>query len=141
MEDKMNVKSIVAEYLKANKYDGLCCLDVPCGCLLEDLAPCGEMSEKCRPGHRENVDKHTPCECGESGEDHWHIVAHGDFGVVNEEEAKQWVCECGAVCDPRSADWRWNGMEWEHHHGYPIGHVIATKEPNVKLCHEAGQKG
>lgn len=128
----MNVKSIVVEYLKTNKYDGLCCLDVPCGCLLEDLAPCGEMSEKCRPGHRENVDKHTPCECDESGEDHWHIVAHGDFGVVNEEEAKQWVCECGAVCDPRSADWRWNGMEWEHHHGYPIGHVIATKEPNAE---------
>ena len=36
----MNVKKIVAEYLKANTYDGLCCLDVPCGRLLEDLAPC-----------------------------------------------------------------------------------------------------
>lgn len=71
----MDVKSIVVEYLKVHKYDGLCCPDVPCGCLLEDLAPCGEMSEKCRPRYRENVDKHTPCECGGSGEDHWHIVA------------------------------------------------------------------
>ena len=115
----MNVKSIVAEYLKAYKYDGLCLPDVQCGCLLEDLAPCGEMSEECLPGHRENIDRHTPCECYESGEDHWHIVA------------QQWVCECGAVCDPWSSDWRWNGMEWEHHHGYPIGHVIATKQPNT----------
>jgi len=71
----MNVIDIVAEYLRANKYDGLCLPEHYCACLLDDLAPCGEMSEKCRPGHRENVDKHTPCFCAESGTDHWHIEA------------------------------------------------------------------
>lgn len=71
----MNVNDIVAEYLRANKYDGLCLPEHGCACLLDDLAPCGEMSEKCRPGHRENVDKHTPCFCAESGTDHWHIEA------------------------------------------------------------------
>lgn len=124
----MNVKMIVAEYLKTHKYAGLCCLDVPCGCLLEDLAPCGEMSEKCRPGHREDVDKETACDCDGCGEDHWHIVPEGTWGVMDESDAKQWVCECRAVCDPGSSEWRWNGMEWEHHHGYPIGHVPARKK-------------
>ena len=122
----MDVKSIVVEYLKANKYDGLC-LPNGCSCLLEDFVPCGAISGKCRPGHRVNVSAGAPCWCDEIGADHWHIVPDVAFGVVNEEEAKQWVCECGAVCDPWSADWRWNGMDWEHHHGYPIGHVIATK--------------
>ncbi len=31
-----------------------------------------------------------------------------------------WRCECGAMPDEL---WRWSGERWEHHHGYPIGHV------------------
>lgn len=32
-----------------------------------------------------------------------------------------WQCECGAMADNLC---RWNGYAYEHHHGYPIGHVL-----------------
>lgn len=71
----MNVNDIVAEYLRANKYDGLCLPEHECACLLDDLAPCRAMSERCQPGRRLNVSAGTPCWCDESGTDHWHIEA------------------------------------------------------------------
>lgn len=47
----MDVKAITLEYLKANGYDGLRCLD-ECGCQLEDLFPCGMAGvECCEPGY------------------------------------------------------------------------------------------
>ena len=44
-------------------------------------------------------------------------------------EAKDYVCECGEVCEPASAKWRWAGGYGEHYHGYPIGHVPVFKKP------------
>jgi hypothetical protein len=41
---------------------------------------------------------------------------------------KGYVCECGDACDPLSSKWRWDGQNWQHFHGYPIGHVIVTKQ-------------
>lgn len=38
-----------------------------------------------------------------------------------------WRCTCGATPDPADDRWRWNGIGWEHHHGYPIGHVEAQR--------------
>jgi hypothetical protein len=32
-----------------------------------------------------------------------------------------WKCECGEMADSMC---RWNGFAYEHHHGYPIGHVM-----------------
>jgi hypothetical protein len=45
--------------------------------------------------------------------------------------ADDWICECGQRSNPASSDWRFNGEAWEHYHGYPIGHVIAKREPRT----------
>jgi len=45
-------------------------------------------------------------------------------------DARAWVCECGEKANPMSPDWRWDGENWQHFHGYPLGHVTAErKEP------------
>ncbi len=46
----MTVLEIVEKYLRDNGYDGLYNPDDECGCLINDLAPCGEMNEECRAG-------------------------------------------------------------------------------------------
>lgn len=43
------------------------------------------------------------------------------------EHAALWQCECGAVANAAHGDWRFNGKDWEHSHGYPVGHVVASK--------------
>ena len=47
----MTVFDIITEYLKANHYDGLTDGD-DCGCLLDDLMPCGCNGWDCIPGYR-----------------------------------------------------------------------------------------
>ena len=49
----MIVSEILKEYLKTNGYDGLLCPDVPCGCALDDLAPCnnGNIMD-CKPAYK-----------------------------------------------------------------------------------------
>lgn len=42
-------------------------------------------------------------------------------------ETEGWLCECGAAPQPSDASWRWSGSSWQHHHGYPMGHVDAKK--------------
>lgn len=48
----MKVEEIVKEWLKAQGYDGLFNEAGECACLLEDLAPCGELSGECQAGHK-----------------------------------------------------------------------------------------
>ena len=49
----MTVLEIVKEYLETHNYDGLVDgFDGECGCLKEDLAPCGEMGQGCIAGHK-----------------------------------------------------------------------------------------
>ncbi len=54
---------------------------------------------------------------------------------VTEEELQrlkyrleEWECECGTKLNEAGADFRFNGRAWEHHHGYPLGHVEMRKE-------------
>lgn len=70
----MNVSKIVAEWLRANGYDGLYCPHEPCGCEVDDLGPCGEICLDCEPGHRVEYGPHDECGCDGQGTKHWHIA-------------------------------------------------------------------
>ncbi len=48
--DNVTVKSIVRDYLKRNKYDGLY-NGGDCGCGVDDLAPCGVCMDGCEPAY------------------------------------------------------------------------------------------
>lgn len=43
----MNVIEMVSKYLKDHGAEGLCNIDLECGCRLHDLAPCGEIQGDC----------------------------------------------------------------------------------------------
>lgn len=45
---RITAKEIIAEWLKANGYDGL--YNHECGCLIDDLIPCGEDPSLCEAG-------------------------------------------------------------------------------------------
>lgn len=64
----MNVLTIVEDWLRQNNFDGLVEPNCECACKVDYLAPCGELGQRCIPGHL------APCppECGEGCE--WHIV-------------------------------------------------------------------
>lgn len=47
---RFDVEDIIKKYLEDNGFDGLCNKD--CGCLISDLAPCGQPSTTCRPGYK-----------------------------------------------------------------------------------------
>ena len=86
----------------------------------------------CHPGYREDVDEHAVCECDGQGTKHWHVCIEKQPDIDGRwrkhfDEAAEWLCDCGERCVPTSEHWRWNGTDWEHYHGYPIGHVAATR--------------
>lgn len=119
------VKLIVSDWLKANGFDGLFNPDAACACLAGDLAPCGNIHKECHAGRRVNYAQ-GECPCGESCD--WHIEIPTPPSVeAHIADALNWKCECGAVCDPFAADWRWSGYAWEHSHGYPLGHCASFR--------------
>ena len=46
------------------------------------------------------------------------------------EDSQKWKCPvCGESPEIASGRWRHAGSCWEHHHGYPVGHVAAEYQP------------
>lgn len=45
-KDGTNVREIVAQWLRANHYDGLCNANGECGCGLDELMPCQCINER-----------------------------------------------------------------------------------------------
>lgn len=69
MQSLKNVEDIVRWFLKNMGYDGLYNEIGVCACLVNDLAPCGEIQGTCQPGYLDD------CHCGEHD---WHIVGKRD---------------------------------------------------------------
>ena len=73
------IKEIVKEYLEKNGYDGLY-NDCDCGCVVDDLMPCGEPGFFCEPGY------FGPCMCGDNH--NFHIYKDkADALAVDEDRA------------------------------------------------------
>jgi hypothetical protein len=56
---------MIEEYLLEHGFDGLFNGDGECGCVLDDLVPCGELNAECEAGYK------GACDCGEGCG--WHI--------------------------------------------------------------------
>lgn len=62
MELNPSVKEIIISYMKENNFTSLCNPEIPCGCTIEDLAPCDNINltdcllgytKKCEPSNCE----------------------------------------------------------------------------------------
>lgn len=88
------IKEIVAQYLKANGYDGLYNECGECACLIGDLAPCGEMSGECVSGYKAKCDDDG---CGCCTDNGWHIQAEKPHATADLPPGEDWAAK---HCDP-----------------------------------------
>ena len=56
-DSPMTVREIIKKYLEDNGFDGLCNINVECGCRLDDLCPCQENCFLCEPGYDQGPSK------------------------------------------------------------------------------------
>ena len=86
MTKTIDVLKAVENYIRENGYDGLCNLDNDgCGCLVDDLAPCGEMNQRCVLGYR------GPAGTDDTGEVSWAIfeTREGAAEAIKDHEERQ----------------------------------------------------
>lgn len=93
----MNVKQIVEKYLKDNGYDGLFNGDAECGCLLEDLCPCGgDYGDwNCEPGYKLPADE----EVREGSGFDW-MVGPEKPVACDGQKRHHWMVYSTAICPP-----------------------------------------
>ena len=81
----MEIKDIIIAHLIETGRDGLYNADSECGCLADDLAPCGQINLDCKSGYKH----YKECETGWEIED-WEIreTKQGDKDLSQAEIAK-----------------------------------------------------
>lgn len=52
MSESLTVREIIRDYLIRNKYDGLACSVIECGCSLEELEICDYNMGDCVPAYK-----------------------------------------------------------------------------------------
>ena len=67
--EQMDIKSIIKNYLRENKFEGLWNPSLECACEIKDLMPCDEAMSDCEPGYK------VPCDnnCSFDGHCDWRI--------------------------------------------------------------------
>ena len=65
----MKVEEIVEQFLRANKFDGLCNDSCGCGCVVDDLCP--NIQDDCEAGYK------LLCTCGD-----WVISISGESECI-----------------------------------------------------------
>jgi hypothetical protein len=84
----MTVTEILKDWLKSHGYDGLCHEDGECGCLIDDLGPCGEVGGTCKAGV---LGKCNPETCANDGDCPWHVVERGHPDQMTDDERKKFL--------------------------------------------------
>ena len=59
----MDVESIIKEYLINNNFDGLLCVDHPCGCTIDNIAPCDDCMINCIPAYKQSCKRNSNSFC------------------------------------------------------------------------------
>lgn len=74
----MDILDLIIRELENTDYDGLYNEDGECGCILGDLAPCGEMPNSCIFGYKIEADSNSDFD--------WFVVAERTKREVRNDE-------------------------------------------------------
>lgn len=76
-----------------------------------------------------NVEEAVDDEKQEKAEQAYQQIKQTIERLFHIDNARDWLCDCGERVNPFSSKFRWDGENWQHHHNYPMGHVICKYKP------------